>query len=153
MPISASLFPVYLVFSFPMTTTQFTQEILLPASPQQVYEAIVQPEQHAAFTGQPAVNTDRLDLDFLAFGTYLSGRNLELVPGRRIRQTWRAQMEPWPADHYSTVTYEFEPHAGGTLLRLTHEGVPTDMAESMAGGWHQWYWQPLEQYFAQRQPA
>lgn len=127
-------------------TATFTQEVLLPAPPQHVYNVLVVPQLHAAFTGQPALHTDRLDLDFLAYGTFLSGRNLELIPGQRVHLTWRAQMQPWPADHHSTVTYDLTPHPDGTRLRLTHAHAPEDLVASMAEGWITWYWQPLAAY-------
>lgn len=141
-------YPFLPIRKAPMETSTFTQDILLPAAPEAVYHTLVEPAQHAAFTGQPALHTNRLDLDFQTYGGFASGRNLELLPGRLIRQVWRAQMEPWPATHFSTVSYELRPHAEGTLLRLTHADVPAHLAAAMADGWHQWYWTPLVQYLA-----
>ena len=43
---------------------------------------------------------------------------------------------------------ELEPTGNGTLLRMTHSGVPEDMREEIEMGWKEHYWDPLASYLA-----
>ncbi len=131
-----------------MKTKSFSQEVIIHnATPERVYNALVNPEEHSDFTGGHAENTDSLDEDFSIYDGYIIGKNLNLVPGKCIHQTWQAAEDYWPEDHYSEVKYELEPHPKGTLLKFTHNLVPSEHADDIYKGWHEHYWQPLNAYF------
>lgn len=124
------------------------QEVRFPASPDRVYTALTDPGEHSAFTGDEAENTNSLTEDFTAFGGYITGRNLELVPGKRIHQTWKALEDRWPKDHFSEVIYNLAPEGYETVLHFTQKDIPADMLETFAAGWEEWYWEPLREYLA-----
>lgn len=126
----------------------FIQEIIINnATPEQAYKALVNPIEHSNFTGAMAENTDSMDDDFSAYDGYIIGRNIELIPKKRIIQTWQAAEDYWPQDHYSEVKYEFTPHPKGTLLKFSHDNVPDEHADSIYKGWHEHYWDKLNAYF------
>lgn len=132
-----------------MKTRSFKQEVIIYATPEKVYNTLVDPDEHAAFTGGEALYTDSSTRDFSIYDGYIVGRNLELIPGKKIRQTWQAAEPGWPEDHYSEVIYELEPHAEGTLLKFTHNDVPVAHADDIYQGWYDHYWEPLNEYLVE----
>ena len=123
------------------------QSVTLHATPHAVYEALMDSRQHARFTGSPARMSRKVGGDFSAFGDYISGTNLELVPDKKIVQAWHAS--EWPEGHMSRVTYRLTPVKGGTRLDFTHSGVPDQFFDDIKQGWIDNYWQPLRARFNQ----
>ena len=130
-----------------METRTIKQEVELPATPVEVFEAYIDPVKHAAFTCYPAEIDRREGGRMRAGGEYIDGEILELVPGARIVQTWHAA--DFPEGHYSKLELELEPMETGTLLRMTHSGVPAGMEQQIDEGWHRHYWEPLRAYLGQ----
>ena len=60
------------------------QEIDFTASPQQLYEALLDSKQFAEFSGRPAEINREVGGAFSLFKGHIVGRNLELVPDQRI---------------------------------------------------------------------
>ena len=131
----------------PLTTIEQTEEI--PASPLEVYEALVDGEKHAAFTGSPATSDPRIGGHMTAHDDYIRGEYLELEPGARILQSWRTS--EWP-DGYddSKLEIRLEPIESGTRLTMVHSLVPVKKAPGYDAGWKDHYWEPLIAYFADR---
>jgi uncharacterized protein YndB with AHSA1/START domain len=128
-----------------METQDIHQHLHIKASPKEIYDAIVDPDKHAAFTGAPATMDPKVGGDYSAHGGYITGKNLELVPGKKIVQSWNAQEDNWPADYFSKITYDLKEENGGTTLNFTHEGVPEENVESITDGWITYYWEPLKE--------
>lgn len=125
------------------------QSVTFQTSAGRLFEALVEPTQHAAFTGAGATGDPVVGAAFSAWDEYISGRHLELVPGARIVQAWRAV--DWPEGAWSIVTYRLTDVAGGlSRLDFEHLGVPADHAEAIAQGWHDHYWTPLSEWLATR---
>ncbi len=118
------------------------QSVTIKAGPRAVYDTLTDSRLHTALTGSPARISPRSGGAFSAYGGYITGVNLELVPGKKIVQLWRSK--GWPKHHYSTVTYALARVKGGTRLRFTQEGVPDDDYEDKREGWITHYWQPLK---------
>jgi uncharacterized protein YndB with AHSA1/START domain len=118
------------------------QTVTFQASPKAVYEALMDSRRHAKFSHAPARISRKPGGRFTAYGSYISGVNLELVPGRKIVQLWRSRR--WPKHHYSTVTYALTKVKGGTRLSFTQEGVPNDDVTDKKSGWISHYWQPIK---------
>lgn len=85
---------------------------------------------------------------FLLFGGYITGRQIELVPGKRIVQAWRAQS--WSEGEYSIVRFELVEQDSGTKIVFDHMGFPKGQAEHLAAGWKSNYWEPLEKYLSEQ---
>lgn len=120
------------------------QEIAFAAPPPRVYKALTDSSEFAKFTGAPAkISTDEGGA-FICFGTFILGRNVELVPDRRIVQAWR--VFNWPEGVYSIVRFELSGENGKTKLVLDQSGVPADAAGHIDDGWGHKYWEPLRQY-------
>jgi uncharacterized protein YndB with AHSA1/START domain len=122
------------------------QEELFDAAPMDVYEAIVDPSKHAAFTNSVATGEPVEGGTFTAWDGYIEGRHERLVPGARIVQVWRTS--DFPDEHpASRLELELRPEPEGkTRLRMTHSGVPRSQAKGYEQGWVDHYWNPLREY-------
>lgn len=130
-----------------MRTVTIEQEVELPGTPRQVYEAYVDTIKHAEFTCF-AAEIDRYEGgNMMAGGGYIHGKIIELVPDLRIVQTWHAS--DFPEGHDSELEIMLEEVENGTLLRLTQRGVPEEMRDDIDTGWKRNYWEPLRAYLGQ----
>ncbi len=125
-----------------------SQSIFVKASPEAVYEALVDARRHSEFTGSPATTNSRVGAKFTAWDGYISGKNLELVKGKKIVQEWKTT--EWPKGYPpSVLQFTLTPKRGGTELRMLHSKVPAEQTESYREGWQSAYWEPLKEYFRQ----
>ncbi len=127
-------------------TRSIRQTVFIRAPPEDVYAALMTTRGHAAFTGAKARISPRVGGRIEAWDGYIHGTNIELVPDRRIVQSWRASEEDWPEGHDSKVTFVLAPYRGGTRLRFTHSDVPSQHAGHLSEGWKESYWVPLKAY-------
>ena len=67
----------------------FTLTDVIPATPQQIYDAWLDGRGHSKMTGSAAKAKPTEGAAFSAWGGYIKGKNLVPVPGRRIVQSWR----------------------------------------------------------------
>ena len=109
-----------------METRTIKQSVTIKASPHDVYEALMDSKKHAKFTGGKATISRKVGGKFSAFDGYAEGVNLELVPDKKIVQSWRAS--DWPEGHYSKATFALKAVAGGTKLTFTQTGVPEEFS-------------------------
>jgi activator of HSP90 ATPase len=126
------------------TMSSIHQEVSIPASPSRVYRTLIDSDDFAAATGAPASGGTEEGGAFSGFGGYVTGRHVELVPGKRIVQAWRAKA--WPEGQYSIVRFELHPEGQGTKLVFDHQGFPEDAKEHLAQGWHAMYWAKIASY-------
>jgi activator of HSP90 ATPase len=117
------------------------QEITLSAAPARIYQALVDSKRFGELTGAPASGAAAEGASFSAFGGHITGRHVELVPGERVVQAWRAKT--WPDGCYSIVRFELQPTGKGTKIVFDHDGFPADMTEHLAKGWQANYWDKL----------
>ena len=121
------------------------QEIDFNASPQQLYEALLDSKQFSEFSGRAAEINREVGGAFSLFKGHIVGRNVELVPNQRIVQAWR--VVTWPEGAYSIVTFELKPQGSGTHLVLDHIGFPEGLHDHLATGWEENYWSLLKKHF------
>ena len=109
---------------------QLDLSVNLPASPQRVYDAWLDSQDHGAFTGGVAVIDARVGGRFTAWDGYISGETLALEPYRRILQSWRTPEFPADAPD-SQLEILLEAVEEGTKLTLRHTQIPDGKAQSM----------------------
>ncbi len=126
-------------------TTQIHQEVVLNATPDQVYRAFMDEETHGAVTG----GVSKIDQQVGGLAEMHDGqilaRNIELEPGRKIVQAWR--VSAWDEGVYTLLRITLEADGTTTKVTLDQTGCPEDMTEHLAAGWNQRYWQPLAAHF------
>jgi activator of HSP90 ATPase len=81
---------------------------------------------------------------FSLFGGHIIGRNLELIPNKRIVQAWR--VVDWPEGVYSIARFELKAQGSGTHLVFDHTGFPEDLRGRLAKGWQNHYWKRLKEF-------
>jgi len=142
------------------TNDAIHQEVVFNASQSRIYEALTDSKQFDAITklsaamqsgmvpaGSPAATIGREPGGaFSAFGGYVTGRQIELIPGQRIVQAWRAGS--WNPGIYSIAKFELAEGSSGTKLIFDHTGFPAGEAAHLAEGWHGNYWQPLAKFLS-----
>lgn len=134
-----------------MRTKNIKQAPSLPAPPQVVFDAWLDSKLHGAMIGGSAKIDARVGGKFSIWDDYATGVNLEIDPSKlRIVQSWRDNSTDWPKDHFSKITLEFTAEGAdpaGTRLRFWHSGIPEKHAASIAQGWKDYYWEPMQRYF------
>jgi activator of HSP90 ATPase len=121
------------------------QTVHIHVKPEEVYEAYVDAKKHGEFIGSKVVFENKVGGKFSAWDGELAGENLELVKGKKIVQKWRA--DDWPEGHYSKLTIELRADGDGTKLTLAQVDVPDDKVDDIDSGWHEYYWEPMKEYF------
>jgi len=125
-----------------MRTKTIRQTVQFGAAPDEVYEALMDQRKHADFTGAKATISRKVGGRFRVWDGYAEGKNIELVPGRRIVQSWRAS--DWPEGVYSTVRFEFTRIKGGTRMSFAQSGIPEEFVQDIKKGWKDFYWAPMK---------
>jgi activator of HSP90 ATPase len=127
-----------------MKTTTIKQTVTFSASPEKVYELIMDQKKHSAFTGSEVIMSIMVNGSFVVFDGYCHGHNVELIKGKKIVQTWHFAEDGWPDNHFSTCTFLFEPAGNKTKLTFLQTDVPEHKAEALKEGWKEFYWEPMK---------
>ena len=118
---------------------------LLPASPQEVFDAWTDPESLQQWFCPETVSLAKVELDVRVGGHFRivmrdetkdlahTGEYREIVPPQRLVFTWRSS---GTYDQETLVTVEFHGRGKMTEIELTHELLPdVDAAGSHTRGW------------------
>ena len=82
------------------------------ASPEQVYDLLLDSKKHASFTGARASVSKKFLGKSIAYDGGLQWINLELVPAKKIVWKWRCEMPEWPKGFFSKATFLFTAFKG-----------------------------------------
>ncbi len=119
------------------------REIAIAASPETVWEFLVDPDKATRWMGQACSFDARPGGEYrcnVIPGHTASGEFIELDPPHRLVFTWGWEPgeegpNPVPPGS-STIEIELTPDGDGTKLRFTHRDLPTDEAAASHGhGW------------------
>jgi uncharacterized protein YndB with AHSA1/START domain len=108
------------------------------ARPAAVYAYLTDSARWSRWQGQSA------DIDAVPGGLFrvivgegqvAEGRFLELIRDSRVVFTWGWRGHPLLPPESSTVEIDLVPDGDGTLVRLTHRGLPDEEIASHAIGW------------------
>ena len=115
-------------------------------SPQSVYEAWLDSDEHSAFTGSSASVEGRVGGEMTAWDGYISGVILELEPYDRIVQSWRTTEFPEGSED-SRLEILLVAVEGGMSITLLHSDIPDGQGEMYNEGWEDYYFRPMRAYF------
>jgi len=121
------------------------QEVDLNATPQKVYEALLDSKQFTDFSRREAKIDREVGGASSLFKGHIIARDLELIPNQRIVQGWR--VVTWPEGAWSIARFDLKPNGSGTHLVLDHIGFPEGLHDHLAQGWDENYWSLLKKYF------
>ena len=116
-------------------------------SAERIYTGWMESKAHSAFTGSPARIDPGVGGEFSAWDGYITGKNLEVVPHKRILQSWRTTEFP-QGSPVSLLEILLEEMEDGTQLTLIHTGIPDGQGESYRQGWEDYYFNPMQKYFS-----
>lgn len=124
-------------------TASLQRELQIDASPETVWELLVDPAKAVRWMGMLATFDPRPGGEYrvdVIPGHTASGEFVELDPPRRLVFTWGWEpgengAAPVPPGS-STIEIELEPDGAGTRLRFTHRDLPSaESATSHEVGW------------------
>lgn len=111
----------------------------------ELYDALTRTDMVTAFTRGHV----KLELfsggEFVYFGGNVSGQFKEIIPNKKITQTWR--LKQWPSGHYSNVVMEFDEKEDHTVLKLTQTLIPSAEFEATKANWTRYYWDSVRSAF------
>ena len=118
-------------------------KVTIQAPPEKVWQALTDSEYTTRFWYGSAVSSEwTVGADY-RFTTpdgsrvFIHGKVLEADRPRRLVQTYNTTWPPFDTERETTMTWELEPHDGGTQLTLTHEGFQegSKLYEQLKQGW------------------
>ena len=110
-----------------------------------LYNLYMDAKQHSAVIGAPVKIQNKEGAAFTAYDDYISGKNLQLIPGKLIVQSWWAS--DWnEKEIISTFILLFEQNGTDAIVNMTHANVPDEQYKSIKEGWDQYYWNPWKEY-------
>jgi len=125
-----------------MKTKTIRQSVTFNAKAHDVFEALMDSKKHTKFTGEPAKISRKIGGKYTAYGDYMGGENLEIIPDKKIVQTWRSSDLPEGCE--TKITFTFKQEKGKTKMAFSHYGVPENRYEDLRKGWIDFYWTPLK---------
>jgi activator of HSP90 ATPase len=127
--------------------TSLHQQIDFKSSSPRIYQVLLDAKQFASFTRMPAEIDAKAGGAFSMFGGLIVGRNVELIPTKRIVQAWRPA--DWEPGIYSIVRFDLKPNGSETIVVLDHTSFPEGDFNELYTGWKSRYWDPLKKFLAE----
>jgi uncharacterized protein YndB with AHSA1/START domain len=126
-----------------MTKSEFVYVIYVAAKPQQVWDALIQPEFTRKYWGhlnvsdwKPGAGWEHRQADG-SNELKLVGRVVEFAPPRRLVLTWASPADAANVAAHSRVTIELEPIDEMVRVTVTHGDLEpgSDMLRGITSGW------------------
>lgn len=121
------------------------QSYEMNATPDEVFEALVNPEIIQLWSGDEAKMTPNVGGAFSLWGGQMYGTNLEVVKNKKLVQEWCYDQWETP----SRVTITIKGKGKQTIVELLHEDVPEKSFQSLAEGWDSFYLGAIKDMFAE----
>ncbi len=124
-----------------MPVIQKTYE--MNAAPEEVFEALVNPDLIQHWSGDEAKMSAQVGADFSLWGGQMFGKNLEVVKNKKLVQEW--SYDQWLSP--SKVTFTLKAKGKNTIIELLHEDVPEKSLNSISDGWDAYYLGAMQEMF------
>ena len=124
---------------------EFEVSDIISATPDQIYAAWLDSNEHSEMTGSPAIISSVVGGKFSAWDGYIHGTNLELEPSKRILQLWRTnEFEDSAEDSLLEILFDSVEY--GTSIMIRHTQLP-EHGMQYQQGWRDAYFTPMKAYF------
>jgi uncharacterized protein YndB with AHSA1/START domain len=125
---------------------EFEVSALIPATPQEIFDAWLDSRGHGEMTGSPAKASPEPGAGFEAWDGYIRGTNVILERPARIVQSWRtANFDA--SDPDSQIEVRLEAKDGGTQVTIHHSRLPAH-GSRYETGWPEHYFEPMRTHFS-----
>lgn len=109
--------------------------------PETLFDIFTDPEKHAAIIGSGVIISAKEGAEFSCFDGNVTGRNLLIIPGKMIVQSWRGNV--WKKnDPDSVLILVFTKVKSAAEIYMAHNNTPKQFVEQ----WDAFYWKPLKRY-------
>jgi activator of HSP90 ATPase len=111
-------------------------------TPEHLFDIFTDPEKHSEILGGAEVIISKKEgARFSCFDGNVTGKNLLVIPGKMIVQSWRGNV--WGKnDPDSILTLVFSTIKTGAQIYMVHANTPEQFDER----WNEFYWKPIKQY-------
>ena len=117
----------------------------IPASPEDVYNALTNPVTLQLWTGEQAEMSTEPGSEFSLWEGSITGKNIAFEAGRKIIQQWYFG----DREEESVVTILLHEKGTGTSVELTHTNIPDEEYEDFADGWNTYYFGALREFYSE----
>ncbi len=125
---------------------EFEVSAVIPATPEEIFDAWLDSRGHSEMTGSPAKASPAPSAEFEAWDGYIRGRNVIIERPTRIVQSWRtANFDA--SDPDSQIEVVFERKRDGTQVTIYHTRLPAH-GNRYETGWTKHYFEPMRSYFS-----
>ncbi|KQC01130.1 SRPBCC domain-containing protein [Pedobacter sp. Hv1] len=115
----------------------------LPAPPDEVYLGLTKAQSIQLWTGAEAEFTEEVGTEFSFWDGDIVGKNIELVPGKKIVQQWYFGDEGEP----SIVTIKLHEDKKGTSLEFVQTNIPDEDYDDFTAGIEEYFLGGLADFF------
>jgi activator of HSP90 ATPase len=122
------------------------QKYEMNATPEQVFDALVNPDTIQHWSGDEAKMGPDVGDKFTLWGGQMFGTNLEVVKNKKLVQEWC--YDQWDAP--SKVTFTLKAKGKKTIVELLHEDVPEKSLRSIDEGWDAYYLGAMKDMFDEK---
>ncbi len=128
-----------------MTKTLEQTTFFKNTTPERLYEIYMSPKEHGKMIRAKVSIKNEEGMRFKAHDGWIIGKNLQLIPGKLIVQSWRGK--DWRKNEMdSTLILKFCKVKGGAEISMVHANVPERYAKDIDQGWDQYYWKNMKEY-------
>ncbi len=131
-----------------MQTYALKQKAIVPATPEEVYEAFTNAKIYSEFTRDKFTGVAEVGEKFTVYD--ITGKFLKLEKGKRIIEEWANSS--WPKGFApSKVELTFKATPKGTEVTLVQSNIPVEVTKDyMLEGWTEYFWDRLKGYFSKK---
>ncbi|HXA59129.1 MAG TPA: SRPBCC domain-containing protein [Streptosporangiaceae bacterium] len=123
----------------PVEKPQLVYVTYIASTPEQVWNALTDPELTAKYWDHRNVSTWTKGASWehvsIAGEVQIVGTVLEIDPPHRLAHTWAAPADADNPARRSRVTFDLEPVGDTVRLTVTHEDLPQDQLDGTKNGW------------------
>jgi len=120
------------------------KEYHINATADNVFKALTDSTEIEQWSGASVIMELEPKGAFSLWGGSILGNN-EVIEKRCLKQLWKENK--W--EDYSQVTFEIIENDHQTILKLTHENIPTHALNDIDSGWDDYYLEPLKSFLEQ----
>jgi len=111
------------------------------ASIEEVWKSLVNSSYIEKWGGGPAKMNDKVGTKFKLWGGDIYGKNIEIVPDKKLVQEWYSGA--WAQPSILTITLTKAKNKTRVVLKQTN--VPKEEYDDIEKGWDEYYFEPIKE--------